>query len=927
MKNKKLLSLALSGSIMLGVIGSAVSVYSDTDGGFNNPLSTIQKRGYSSEKFTAKPLVILIDFPDYKYTELDTREDWRINAFSGAETTAEFYEELFFGDDTYKTSDGGEHITVNKFFKEESGGAYELEGKVMGWYTADNNAAEYGSNKDGSDQPRARNLVKEAIEKASKDLELSEFDIEDKWDLDGDKNYNEPDGIIDSLVVLHPGLGEEWGGGSLGEDAIWPFRWGFNVFGEDMTKLSVEQRAKLVDKNPEVIDKSGKKFKMEDFTIFEQDLPVDLFNHEFGHVLGLPDLYGTDGTSKPPVENWSIMGGSYTGNPRGSQPVSYGAWGKEFLQQDSKERGRTANWQNSKILDLQNIDEKGIDIVLDQATLKGKNNDAIKIKLPQATGEKIVTPSEGEICYFSSKGDYLENYMTSKESIDLANTISPKLTFKTWYSIDPGFDFASMQVKEVGTSEWKTIQDETGLTTDKVDPWIVENDPDSIKQRNPGWGITNTSGGQWLDASFNLSGFADKKIDIRFRFKSDSNTSEEGIYFDEIKIVDSDKKIFVDNAEGATKFNLDGFKQSNGIEVYDHYYMLEWRNSGAGTLVDQGLKNINIGRPGLEYDPGLIIWYINQKYNGFKPDQNASNHPGEVCVGIVDADQNPIKYEYKNGKSGIDKMNYQMHDAAFSLRTGSKLEINGGSGEDAYTVKDNSQFMNPIFSDGNDYTGNYSGVPSGLTLKNYGLKVFVTDESRDRSTAKVHIASGNDGSKYTMQQNDLIKAIKSENDKIYITPNTQYGDNAYVEYVGKDNEKQQVVLNYEDGKYVGDAKFLVGGNDWKISHVIFTDKFGNSKAIYNKEVQKIFGVDFSDIGDGTVDPKPEDPTKPNPEEPAKPNPEEPNIDETINQDKEEGNKDKLPQAGAMIGSGFMILGGVTLSGVGVVGLRKRRKNK
>ena len=34
--------------------------------------------------------------------------------------------------------------------------------------------------------------------------------------------------------------------------------------------------------------------------------------HEYGHVMGLPDLYGFSG-SYPPVEWWCIMGGSYTG--------------------------------------------------------------------------------------------------------------------------------------------------------------------------------------------------------------------------------------------------------------------------------------------------------------------------------------------------------------------------------------------------------------------------------------------------------------------------------------------------------------------------------------------------------------------------------------------------------------------------------------
>ena len=915
--------------MLLGTAGSTISAYAETMGEFKNPLGTIQRKGYSSEKFTSKPLVILINFQDYKYTELDTREDLRINTFTGSETTAEFYEQLFFGDNTYKISDGKEHITVNKFFMEESGGTYEFKGKVVGWYTADHNAAEYGSNEGGSDQPRARNLVKEAIEKASKDLDLSEFDIEDKWDLDGDGNYNEPDGIIDSLVVIHPGLGEGRPRGSLGADAIGSFRWGFNIYGQDMTKLSVERRQNLVSKNPTVTDKNNKPFAIEDFAVLPQDLPIDVFNHEFGHVLGLPDLY--DYFSYPPLENWSLMGACNTGDPRGSQPVSYGAYCKEFLQKDFEARGRVANWQNSKILNLEDIDEKGIDIVLDQATLKGQNNDAIKIKLPEARGNQIVTPPEGKKCYFSGKGNYLENYMTLKESIDLTNTTSPKLNFKTWYAIDPYFDFGSVQVKEAGTDEWLTIQDETGLTTDKVHQWVIEYSPETIKDRNPGWGFTDSSN-EWLDATFDLSQFKGKKVDFRFRFRSDYynyNTPEEGIYFDDIKIVDNSNIIFSDNAEGESKFNLNGFKQSDGVEVYDHYYLLEWRNSGAGTLVDQGLQTIDIEIPELKYDPGLVIWYVNGKYGDFNPDQNTNNHRGELSVGVVDADQNPVTFQSADGIGGADRMNYQMHDAAFSLRPGSDFEIKGSYSD--YTIKDNNTFMNPIFNDSNDYTANYWGDPSGLILKNYGLKVFVTDESKDRSTTKIHIAREIDGSQYTLQENDLIKAIKVENDKLYITSDDEYSEKAYVEYVGKDNAKQQLVLNYKDDKYVGDAEFLAEDNEWKISHVIFIDKAGNAKAIYNKEVQKIYGADFASIWEEPVKPDPEEPNKedPNKEEPEKSNSEEPeksNPEEPAKPSKENPNK-KLPQTGAMVGSGLILLSGITLAGVGAITLRKRNQKK
>ena len=48
------------------------------------------------------------------------------------------------------------------------------------------------------------------------------------------------------------------------------------------------------------------------------------FAHEFGHVLGLPDLY--DSTTFGGVGDWCLMGsGSWGDNPKGSNPAAFPA--------------------------------------------------------------------------------------------------------------------------------------------------------------------------------------------------------------------------------------------------------------------------------------------------------------------------------------------------------------------------------------------------------------------------------------------------------------------------------------------------------------------------------------------------------------------------------------------------------------------------
>ena len=72
---------------------------------------------------------------------------------------------------------------------------------------------------------------------------------------------------------------------------------------------------------------------------FDQGAVVSEFNslgcfcHEFGHIIGLPDLYNYDfNSSQRFVENWGLMGyGCQNGNPPGSKPAHILSWGKMFL--------------------------------------------------------------------------------------------------------------------------------------------------------------------------------------------------------------------------------------------------------------------------------------------------------------------------------------------------------------------------------------------------------------------------------------------------------------------------------------------------------------------------------------------------------------------------------------------------------------------
>ncbi len=77
----------------------------------------------------------------------------------------------------------------------------------------------------------------------------------------------------------------------------------------------------------------GSVYGFEDGTVVPEDelnaSPLGTICHEFGHQLGLPDLYYTTNTV---VGRWCLMdAGIWAGNPAGSSPTHLSAWAKKFL--------------------------------------------------------------------------------------------------------------------------------------------------------------------------------------------------------------------------------------------------------------------------------------------------------------------------------------------------------------------------------------------------------------------------------------------------------------------------------------------------------------------------------------------------------------------------------------------------------------------
>ena len=640
---------------------------------------------------TDKILVLLEDFTDYKHNMIKPEE----TDMYYKEYTRQHYQDMLFGTSGYISPTGETLLSMKQYYEQQSGGSYTMNGTVLGWYTAPENAAYYGADSETSNNIRANKFVYEALKTAAvaKGVNLSDYDLEDPYDINGDGDMNEPDGIIDHLMVIHAGVGQEAGGGILGDNAIW----------SHSSRLST---------GPVVIPGATSNSTNFDgqltayaYTIMPEDGAAGVFSHEFGHDLGLPDEYDTiySGLGEP-VEYWSIMSsGSWAGKIPGTEPTGFSPYCKLYFQ---KTYG--GNWMHGSEVNIKDIPIRGKKYVLDQAAIKGANDDFVKVNLPEKT-TNVNTPASGTKEYFSGKGDDMNNSMWV--DLDLTGKTTAKLTFNTWYDIEQDYDYAYIKVK-FGTNDWATLP---GNLTTMTNP----------NEANVGNGITGTSNG-WVAGNFDLTPFAGQKVQLAFNYVADAGVSLAGFYVDDVNIEADGASIFLDNVEVAPKFTLDKFTVSDGYMYTPQYYILEWRNQVAADL---GLAHIARGNSLMSYDTGLLVWYVDESFT----DNWTGIHPGKGFIGVVDADQSINRWNYAGTiKPAVASTKYQIHDAAFSLRQTKKMFLD----YDTQTLTDNATKINNMFSDGKTYIS--ALIPdAGRIVPRYGLSISVVSECNNRSNATI----------------------------------------------------------------------------------------------------------------------------------------------------------------------------------------------
>ncbi|MFN3198279.1 MAG: M6 family metalloprotease domain-containing protein [Bradymonadia bacterium] len=675
----------------------------------------------ASKKKPHNLLVVLVEFQDRGF------ERFKESKNQGLKLTA-YYEDLLFDEGYAKPN------TLSHYYRQQSLNTYHLQGQVLPPVKLERPRAAYGAPKrpaGGSwrNDSETEGLVEEALKAAVKQHGNLDWDAYDRWDpndFDGDGVLDEPDGYLDHLVLIYAGGGQSSCQGlyklhtvftpnaapdvidTLSPEArecaerLWPHR--FAIQRREGQGPVVEGRTHARGGVP-----MGNGLWSLDYNMQSEYTEAATFIHEFGHSIGLPDIYARSSSNS--TGGWEVM--SSTASP---SPQNLSAWSRIML-----------GWLRPIIVTPPAFGGKPtssfylrtLDDPLDPASVARANQKAGlwragMIILPPKTLKLDLTElaeKQGKMALYSGQGNGMNRTATLPLDLREAKK-SATLSFDAWWEVEGGWDFVYAELSTDGGRSWtrvlptdkammpakhghdgkQSLPGFTGLSGDldgdgknesakACDPKkkLAHGEDRSAEQENPCLAPT------WVNVSFDLGAAKGKEALFRLRYFTDMAAVMRGMLIDNVTVKADGAAMFTDDfeARAAAEWRLDGFTRSPGKHtlLVPHYYLVEHRDPYAEAK-DHYRYDAGLARPGVKFffdpkaqamaavrsrpRPGVVLWYYDGAY-AWSENDPATNGQGKGFLLAVDANPNEIKLP------GLDTW-FQGDDKAFDTRYELKSE-------------------------------------------------------------------------------------------------------------------------------------------------------------------------------------------------------------------------------------------------------------
>ncbi len=617
-----------------------------------------------------------------------------------------YFQELLFAGGAKSPEPG----TLSHYFWHQSRGRYNVTGDIFPVVELDQPLHYYGrpvQSSDGSwrNDERSTDLVVDALRAAYKsqpDFPWQDYDQWDPEDHDGDGNRDEPDGYIDHFILIVAGKGQASCQGlyKLGEklntnapadafdsltadeqacaDRIWPHRFSLSYNLGKGPALNGHTNARGgVD--------IGNGLWVLDYNMQSEYTEAATFIHEFGHSLGLPDIYASQTNNS--TASWEAMSG--TTSP---WPQELSAWSRMVLgwMQPCVVEPATLGGAKSGQLALKTMNDWSGEA--GYRTPDGQCDAAMVILPPKIRTIELgpLQAGQGKQAAYSGQGNSMNR--TLQRRFDLSNLTAGEpvvMSLDAWFVIEAEWDYLYVEAagadgvyRRLMPTDKDAVADNrsvmpsgkghegkgslpgfTGRSGDLDGDGKVETatgcDPNQDRTLAEDRVGTEASDpceqSQWVQASFDLSTYAGGPVDIRFTYFTDMAAVEDGALLDNIRI---DAIGFRENFEGddLNGWQSEGFTLSGGSHALPvpHFYLLEYRdpytefatvkNYDTSLAIpsfsfypdDQGMAALNVN-----YRPGVLMWYYNGEYL-WSQNEPAQSGPGRGFLLVVDA--NPQEF-------------------------------------------------------------------------------------------------------------------------------------------------------------------------------------------------------------------------------------------------------------------------------------------
>ena len=251
--------------------------------------------------------------------------DWKNNPLRDAQL--EFYLPVLLGQyadvtETYFDAvdfqnllfDDNSTGTMKEYYNEISYGNFLVDGTTDGWYQSTYTMAQAVDN--------VKQYVAEIAELADPDFDYTQFDNDGP---DNIPNSGDDDGYVDGIIVVYSGCGAEW---YPGNDNIWPHQSSLGSYEYETDDLGANGSNVIVKSyavNPELAGGGD--------CYTNTIRPIGVYAHEFGHILGLPDLYDRDNSNgdSEGIGHWCLMANGSWQGWGGDTPAHMSSWCKSEM--------------------------------------------------------------------------------------------------------------------------------------------------------------------------------------------------------------------------------------------------------------------------------------------------------------------------------------------------------------------------------------------------------------------------------------------------------------------------------------------------------------------------------------------------------------------------------------------------------------------